>query len=72
MGSMIFMPVVQKDKPGTLMIQQKNGSFVAADTALFNKDANCEDVDAVFFDANGDGYPDLYVVSGGNEYLVAQ
>jgi enediyne biosynthesis protein E4 len=56
-----------KNEPGVLMIQQKNGGFVSADTALFNKDAICEDVDAVFFDANGDGYPDLYVVSGGNE-----
>lgn len=55
-------------QPGALMIQQKNGTFVAADTSLFNKDAGCEDVDALFFDANGDGYPDLYVVSGGNEY----
>jgi len=57
-----------KGQPGALMIQQKNGSFVSTDTAVFNNDAGCEDVDAVFFDANGDGYPDLYVVSGGNEY----
>ncbi len=56
-----------RDQAGVLMIQQKNGSFISADTALFNRDAVCEDVDAVFFDANGDGYPDLYVVSGGNE-----
>jgi hypothetical protein len=56
-----------RDQPGVLMIQQKNGSFVSSDTALFARDAVCEDVDAVFFDANGDGFPDLYVVSGGNE-----
>ena len=55
------------NQPGVLMIQQKNGSFISSDTALFVRDAVCEDVDAVFFDANGDGYPDLYVVSGGNE-----
>lgn len=57
-----------KGQPGALMIQQKNGQFVPADTAVFNADAACEDVDAAFFDANGDGYADLYVVSGGNEY----
>jgi enediyne biosynthesis protein E4 len=56
-----------KNQPGVLMIQQKNGTFISSDTALFDQDAICEDVDAVFFDANGDGYPDLYVVSGGNE-----
>ncbi|MFL5773822.1 MAG: VCBS repeat-containing protein, partial [Flavisolibacter sp.] len=56
-----------KNQAGTLMIQQKDGSFQPSDTTLFSKDAICEDVDAVFFDANNDGHPDLYVVSGGNE-----
>ncbi len=55
-------------QPGMMMLQQKNGTFLSSDTAVFNHDASCEDVDAVFFDANNDGYPDLYVVSGGNEY----
>ena len=59
-----------KGQPGVLMIQQKDGSFKETDTALFAKFAICEDVDAVFFDANGDGYPDLLVVSGGNEPQV--
>ncbi|TKK64425.1 RNA-binding protein [Ilyomonas limi] len=55
-------------QPGALMVQQKGGFFVAIDTAVFSKDAGCEDVDALFFDANGDGKQDLYVVSGGNEF----
>ncbi|HEX2608328.1 MAG TPA: VCBS repeat-containing protein, partial [Flavisolibacter sp.] len=53
---------------GVLMLQRANGSFVASDTSLFTPDAGSEDVDALFFDANGDKAPDLYVVSGGNEY----
>ncbi len=53
---------------GALLLQKADGSFTLTDTALFNKDAACEDVDALFFDANGDGKPDLYVASGGNEY----
>jgi hypothetical protein len=57
-----------KDQPGALMIQQHSGNFIAADSALFAADKICEDVDAEFFDANGDGKPDLYVVSGGNEF----
>jgi len=53
---------------GSLMIQQFDGSFVSGDTALFAGDARSEDVDAAFFDANGDGFNDLIVISGGNEY----
>lgn len=49
------------------MVQNSNGGFTVIDSAVFNKDAACEDVDAVFLDANNDSYPDLYVVSGGNE-----
>ncbi len=53
---------------GQLLIQRSNGSFLPWDTAVFGKAAASEDVDALFFDANKDSYPDLYVVSGGNEY----
>ncbi len=53
-------------QPGKLFVQDRSGKFISSDTLLFSKDANSEDVDAIFFDANGDTYPDLYVASGGN------
>jgi len=57
-----------KGQGGRLFIQRPDASFVPSeDSAVFLKDRNCEDVDAIFFDANGDHYPDLYVASGGNE-----
>lgn len=56
-----------KGQAGVLMLQQKNGTFIPTDTAVFNQDKGCEDTNALFFDADGDGRPDLYVVSGGNE-----
>jgi hypothetical protein len=59
-----------KFQPGVLMIQQKDGTFKESDTTLFNKYAISEDVDAVFFDANGDSFPDLFVITGGNEMPV--
>jgi len=55
-------------EPGQLMIQTTTGKFTAIDTAVFSKAKQSEGVDALFFDANNDTYPDLYVVSGGNEY----
>ena len=57
-----------KWQSGRLLIQQRNGSFVASDSAVFAADSITEDVDAIFFDANGDRKPDLYVVTAGNEF----
>ncbi len=55
-------------QPGALFLQNITGNFTSIDTAVFNKSAESEDVDAVFFDANNDGYDDLYVVCGGNQF----
>lgn len=52
------------NQAGALFIQQKNGKFIK-DQKPFIADAASEDTDAIFFDANGDGHMDLYVVSGG-------
>ena len=53
---------------GGLFLQRLDGSFRASPQHAFADDSLQEDVDAVFFDANGDGHPDLYVVTGGNEF----
>ena len=57
-----------KEQAGKLFLQQRDGRFISTNEALFAQDAISEDVGAVFFDANGDGKPDLFVVSGGNEF----
>ncbi|MDB4899448.1 MAG: repeat-containing protein, partial [Gemmatimonadetes bacterium] len=52
--------------PGKLFVQRKDGSFVeSVQGQPWAADAGYEDWGAVFFDANGDGLPDLYVASGG-------
>ena len=50
---------------GALFLQDKSGRFARKAQATFEADKQSEDSDAAFFDANGDGYPDLYVCSGG-------
>ncbi|MDQ6768819.1 MAG: VCBS repeat-containing protein [Gemmatimonadota bacterium] len=60
-----------KDQPSVLMIQQPDGRFASSNQQLFEQDKGSEDVSAVFFDANGDGHPDLYVVTGGTEFSEA-
>jgi enediyne biosynthesis protein E4 len=53
---------------GRLLLQQSDGSFTESEQSDFFTDRASEDVDAIFFDATGNGKPDLFVVSGGNEY----
>ena len=48
-----------------LFFQQAGGQFTRNPQPAFDIDAACQNTDAVFFDANGDGNPDLYVCSGG-------
>ena len=55
--------------PGKLFLQKKDGSFVeSAQGQPWAADGAYEDWGALFFDANGDGRPDLYVASCGYQH----
>jgi len=60
-----------KDQASAILIQQSDGSFMKSNEKLLAQDSVSEDIGAVFFDANGDGHPDLYVATGGSEYSEA-
>ena len=57
------------EQAGRLFIQLPGSSFVPG-AEPFDADRAYEDVDAAFFDAEGDGDLDLYVVSGGGRYAA--
>ncbi|MEM1324951.1 MAG: VCBS repeat-containing protein [Bacteroidota bacterium] len=56
-----------KDSAGKLFIQQASGDFRATNEVLFEQGKLAEEVDCLFFDADGDGDQDLYIAAGGNE-----
>ncbi|MEO1258495.1 MAG: VCBS repeat-containing protein [Bacteroidota bacterium] len=50
-------------KPGAIFLQTQSGQFQKLSVPALND--RREDVDAIFFDANGDGALDLYIAGGG-------
>ncbi|HWK03443.1 MAG TPA: VCBS repeat-containing protein [Puia sp.] len=56
--------------PGGLWRQLSSGKFVPTNQGVLAADSIYEDGAAIFFDANGDGFKDLYVAAGGNQYPV--
>lgn len=57
-----------RDAKSAIFLQQPGGKFIRSSQPVLDADSAYEDVDAVFADVNKDGYPDLLVASGGNEF----
>jgi hypothetical protein len=63
----IFIGASKGNKPG-LFLQQANGKFIKSQQPGLDRDSIYEDIDANWADVNNDGFPDLLVASGGNEF----
>ena len=57
------------DQPTTLFVQSQQGKFTEKKTPAFLNDKIYEDTAALFIDIENDGDLDLFIVSGGNEFL---
>jgi enediyne biosynthesis protein E4 len=52
-----------------ILLGSKDGNFRESNKLLMDADKSSEDIDAIFFDADGDQDDDLYVVTGGYEVV---
>ena len=59
-----------KWEKSAVFIQQSSGAFKKMLQPDLDNDSTYEDVDACWVDVNKDGFPDLVVASGGNEYYL--
>ncbi len=63
----VFIGSAKFIKP-ILFFQVANGKFIKSTQTALDNDSTYEDVDANFADVNNDGFKDLLVASGGNEF----
>jgi enediyne biosynthesis protein E4 len=63
----VFIGSAKFIKP-VLFFQEANGKFKKSIQVALDNDSTYEDVDANFADVNNDGFIDLLVASGGNEF----
>ncbi|MEZ4958949.1 MAG: CRTAC1 family protein [Saprospiraceae bacterium] len=66
-GTEDFFTGGARGQAGSIFTQGADGHFTKTKQTALDADAASEDTGSLFFDADGDGDLDLYVVSGGNE-----
>jgi enediyne biosynthesis protein E4 len=59
-----------KWQKSAIYLQQKSGKFIKTIQPELDRDSTYENVDACVTDVNSDGFPDLVIASGGNEYFA--
>ena len=69
-GKLDFYIGGAKGQSGSLFLQQADANFKASSSQPWTSHKNSEDLGSHFFDADGDGDLDLYVVSGGNDFAI--